>query len=134
MRSWVWEPGLPDRLTLTLINRKQIRPEHFDERPGGSATLTAEGRKLVLAAYQKRKQEEVGHPLVKEPLPIGLPGDRVAPMMRAAGIPFAAANLCGHHKTSPALYLKVVERLLETAGGIVNDRLPLEEPAQSRPN
>jgi hypothetical protein len=69
-----------------------------------------------------------------EPLPIGLPGERVAPMMRAAGIPFAAANLCGHHKTSPALYLKVVERLMETRGGVVNDKLPQGEQAQSRSN
>lgn len=61
-----------DRLTLTLINRRQIQPAHFEERPGGSASLTPDGRKLVLTAYQKRKQEEVSHPLLKEPVPLGL--------------------------------------------------------------
>ncbi|MFN3651621.1 MAG: type I-C CRISPR-associated endonuclease Cas1c [Armatimonadota bacterium] len=61
-----------DRLVLTLINRRQVRPEHFEERPGGSATLTAEGRKLVLAAYQRRKQDEVPHPLFGQPVPLGL--------------------------------------------------------------
>src|SRR5207247_989481 len=61
-----------DRLTLTLVNRRQIRPEHFDERPGGSVSLTKEGRRLVLTAYQKRKQEEVAHSLLKEPVPLGL--------------------------------------------------------------
>lgn len=61
-----------DRLALTLINRRQIRPEHFEEREGGSALLTTEGRKLVLAAYQRRKQEEVPHPLLKDPVPLGL--------------------------------------------------------------
>jgi len=61
-----------DRLTLTLINRRQIRPEHFEDRTGGAANLTSEGRKLVLTAYQKRKQEEVAHALLQEPVPMGL--------------------------------------------------------------
>jgi CRISPR-associated protein Cas1 len=61
-----------DRLLLTLINRRQVRPEHFEDREGGSATLTDEGRRLVLSAYQKRKQELVAHPLLKEPVPLGL--------------------------------------------------------------
>lgn len=64
--------AVADRLVLTLINRRQIRPEHFEDRPGGSARLTLDGRKLVLAAYQKRKQEAVPHPLLKEPVPLGL--------------------------------------------------------------
>lgn len=63
---------LADRLVLTLINRRQVRPEHFEERDGGSTILTSEGRKLVLSAYQKRKQEEVTHPLLKDPVPLGL--------------------------------------------------------------
>jgi CRISPR-associated protein Cas1 len=63
---------LADRLVLTLINRRQIRPEHFEDHPGDSVTLTEEGRKAVLGAYQTRKQEEVAHPLLKEKAPIGL--------------------------------------------------------------
>jgi CRISPR-associated protein Cas1 len=63
---------IADRLVLTLVNRRQIRPEHFLERPGGSAMMTDDGRRLVLAAYQKRKQEEVAHPLLTEPVPLGL--------------------------------------------------------------
>ncbi|MQL54169.1 subtype I-C CRISPR-associated endonuclease Cas1, partial [Desulfofundulus thermobenzoicus] len=31
-----------------------------------------EGRREVLTAYQRRKQEEVTHPLLKETVPIGL--------------------------------------------------------------
>jgi CRISPR-associated protein Cas1 len=64
--------GVADRLVLTLINRRQIRPDDFEERDGGSARLTADGRKSVLAAYQKRKQEALSHPLLKEPVPLGL--------------------------------------------------------------
>jgi CRISP-associated protein Cas1 len=63
---------LADRLALTLINRSQIQPENFTERPGGAIYLNEEGRKTVLAAYQKRKQEEVTHVVVDQKVPLGL--------------------------------------------------------------
>jgi CRISPR-associated protein Cas1 len=63
---------LADRLVLTLINRGQITPENFTERPGGAIYLDEEGRKTVLAAYQKRKQEEVAHSVVGTKAPFGL--------------------------------------------------------------
>ncbi len=61
-----------DRLCLTLVNRKQIVVTDFEEREGGSCMLNVEGRKKVLAAYQSRKKEEVGHALFKEKVPVGL--------------------------------------------------------------
>jgi CRISP-associated protein Cas1 len=61
-----------DRLALTLINRRQLRGEHFEEREGGSVLLNETGRRLVLAEFQKRKQEEVAHSLVKQKVPVGL--------------------------------------------------------------
>lgn len=63
---------LADRLAITLINRKQVTIEHFEPRPGGAVYLNEKGRKEVVAAYQKRKQEEVEHPLLAEKSPIGL--------------------------------------------------------------
>jgi CRISPR-associated protein Cas1 len=63
---------LADRLALTLVNRAQLQPKHFDERAGGAVLLNDEGRKTVIAAYQTRKQEETAHPLLKQPVPIGL--------------------------------------------------------------
>ncbi len=63
---------LAERLVLTLINRRQIRPEHFEEQPADAVLLTDTGRKAVLTAYQTRKQEEVPHPLLKENAPLGL--------------------------------------------------------------
>lgn len=63
---------LADRLAFTLINRKQVTIEHFEPRPGGAVYLNEKGRKEVVAAYQKRKQEEVDHPLLAEKTPIGL--------------------------------------------------------------
>jgi CRISPR-associated protein Cas1 len=61
-----------DRLALTLMNRRQLNPDHFDERPGGAVLLNDEGRKIVITAYQKRKQEEVAHPLFVNKAPLGL--------------------------------------------------------------
>lgn len=56
-----------DRLSLTLINRRQIRPEHFAVRAeaGESVLLNEAGRKIMLAAYQEHKETTVQHPLLK---------------------------------------------------------------------
>lgn len=67
-----FRPVLADRLALSLVNRQQLKPENFHERPGGSVMLNDEGRKAVIAAYQKRKQMEVHHPLLKTKTPLGL--------------------------------------------------------------
>ena len=64
--------AVADRLALTLINRRQLTPKHFSGSTGGGVSLNDEGRKTVLAAYQKRKTEEVRHPVVQSKTPIGL--------------------------------------------------------------
>jgi CRISPR-associated protein Cas1 len=63
---------LADRLALTLINRRQIASKHFIERPGGAVHLNDDGRKEAVVAYQKRKQEEIRHPLLDQKMPFGL--------------------------------------------------------------
>jgi CRISPR-associated protein Cas1 len=63
---------LADRLVLTLINRGQVKPEDFTERPGGAIYLSEDGRKTILAEYQKRKQEEVTHSIIGSKVPLGL--------------------------------------------------------------
>ncbi len=65
-RSWI-----ADRLAITLINRRQIGPEHFREREGGAVEFTDAGRRLVIAAYQERKKESMQHPLLDQNLRIG---------------------------------------------------------------
>jgi CRISP-associated protein Cas1 len=64
-------PLLADRLVLTLINRAQLQPDNFVERPGGAIYLTEDARKTLLSAYQKRKQE-VQHPISDTKVPLGL--------------------------------------------------------------
>lgn len=63
---------IADRLVLTLINRRQLQPNHFETRPGESVMLTTEGRKILLTAYKERKMEEVSHPLLQSKTPVGL--------------------------------------------------------------
>ncbi|MEX2535186.1 MAG: type I-C CRISPR-associated endonuclease Cas1c [Trueperaceae bacterium] len=63
---------LADRLVLTLINLGQVRADGFVARPGGAVELTEESRKTVAVAYQKRKQDEVTHPVLAKPIPFGL--------------------------------------------------------------
>ena len=67
-----FRPVLADRLAITLINRRQLRPDHFESAPGGAVLLNEEGRKAVIIAYQKRKEEEIQHRVLKQKLPIGL--------------------------------------------------------------
>ncbi|TAK37026.1 MAG: type I-C CRISPR-associated endonuclease Cas1 [Chloroflexota bacterium] len=65
-------PVVADRLALTLINRRQLQSDQFEESPGGAVLLNEEGRRAVLVAYQKRKEEEVQHRVLKEKIPLGL--------------------------------------------------------------
>jgi CRISPR-associated protein Cas1 len=63
---------LADRLVLSLINRRQIRPKDFNDSAGGAVTMTDDARKTLLTAWQKRKQEEITHPYLQEKCKIGL--------------------------------------------------------------
>ena len=61
-----------DRLVLTLINNRMVQDKHFDRREDGSVLLNADGRKILLAAWQNHKKEEITHPYLKEKIPWGL--------------------------------------------------------------
>lgn len=75
---------LADRLVLTLINRQQLRPEHFVHTQSGAVTMEEEARRLVVATYQERKQEQLEHPFIHEKVEIGL-------------VPFVQAQLLARH-------------------------------------
>lgn len=79
-----FRPVLADRLAITLINRKQLQAEHFTALPGGAVHLADEGRKVVLTAYQRRKEEEIQHRVLKQKVPIGL-------------VPYVQARLLARH-------------------------------------
>lgn len=63
---------IADRLVLSLINLKQVRPDGFEQEPSGAVTMSETTLKTVLAEYQKRKQEEVMHPVLEERTTLGL--------------------------------------------------------------
>ncbi len=63
---------LGDRIMLNLINLKQVSKKDFEIRESGEVRMSDEARKTVLAAYQKRKQEEITHPFLGEKMTVGL--------------------------------------------------------------
>ncbi len=65
-------PVLADRLTLSLINRGQLRRSDFATAVSGAVTLRDDARKAVLVAYQTRKKDELLHPFIKEKTTLGL--------------------------------------------------------------
>lgn len=67
-----FRPVLADRLAMTLINRRQLKREDFEDGPGGAVQMTDDGRRTVIVAYQKRKEEEVRHRVLKQSVPLGL--------------------------------------------------------------
>lgn len=61
-----------DRFVLTLINKRYIQPEHFDQREDGAVLLSEQGRRVFIEHWQKRKQEELKHPYLNEKLEWGM--------------------------------------------------------------
>ncbi len=61
-----------ERLALTLINRQQLRAADFVDREGGAVSLHPDARKAVLVAFQERKQDLLQHPLLSQPVALGL--------------------------------------------------------------
>ena len=56
---------------LTLINRGQLGAGDFACREGGAVLLEGDARKAVVVARQERKQEEITHALLAQPVPSG---------------------------------------------------------------
>lgn len=77
-------PVLADRLALSLINRRQLGPEGFRTTESGAVEMDDATRKDVLVAYQKRKQEEIVHPYLRERMAFGI-------------VPHAQAMLLARH-------------------------------------
>jgi len=77
-------PVFVDRLALSLVNRRQISGKGFAKKESGGVLMDENTRKVVLSAWQKRKQDQVTHPFLKERIPFGL-------------IPHAQALLLARH-------------------------------------
>lgn len=67
-----FRPFFADRLVLSLINLKQIEAKDFKVLENGAVMMSDKARKILLAAYQKRKQDAVRHPYIEDDMHIGL--------------------------------------------------------------
>ncbi|KMO87484.1 CRISPR-associated protein Cas1 [Megasphaera cerevisiae DSM 20462] len=61
-----------DRFVLTLINNRLILPVHFQKKENGAVWLNDDGRKVLLAEWQKKKQTMIVHPFLQEKIYWGL--------------------------------------------------------------
>ena len=66
-----FRPFIADRLVLSLINLGQVSRKDFFKKDSEAVYMTDEGRKTVLMAYQKRKQDEIMHPFIEEKVLVG---------------------------------------------------------------
>lgn len=63
---------LGDRFVLSLINKRQISSKDFLYQGDNGVTMTDNGRKVFITAWQNRKREMIKHPYLNERVEIGL--------------------------------------------------------------
>jgi CRISPR-associated protein Cas1 len=61
-----------DRLVLSLINKRLIQENGFYVKENGAVIMDDDTRKIVLKAWQERKQEKIIHPYLNEKIAWGL--------------------------------------------------------------
>jgi CRISP-associated protein Cas1 len=67
-----FRPFIADRLCLSLVNLQKVQDKGFKKMDSGGVVMNDDTRKIVLVAYQERKQEEITHPFLGERVMIGL--------------------------------------------------------------
>ena len=63
---------LADRFVVTQINLGIFNEKDFLKKENGAVFMTDDARKRFLSAWQKRKQETIVHPYLKEKIPWGM--------------------------------------------------------------
>jgi hypothetical protein len=107
------------RRWLDEMRRHAAKAEGLGDADFGREMLRRLAKGERLAAI-----ENVGHfnaSVLKEIH--GARGPVLGAMMKASGVPFAAANLCGHYPLPATVYTRIVDRLMDGAGAVVNDHL-----------
>jgi CRISPR-associated protein Cas1 len=61
-----------DRFVISLINKREIKPEGFIKKENGAVIMDDDARKTILKAWQSRKQEIITHPFLQEKIEWGL--------------------------------------------------------------
>ncbi len=65
-------PVFAERLSITLVNRRQVGPEDFELLPNGAVFIKTDIKKKLIDAWQKRKTEIINHPFLQEKIEFGL--------------------------------------------------------------
>ena len=65
-------PVLADRFVISLINKRMVDGSGFTKKENGAVIMDDDTRKIVLNAWQARKQEELTHPFLSEKIQWGL--------------------------------------------------------------
>lgn len=65
-------PIMADRFVISLINKREVNKKGFAKRENGAVVMDDQTRKVVLSAWQSRKQETIVHPYLNEKVPWGL--------------------------------------------------------------
>lgn len=63
---------LADRVLLAMVNRRQLRAEHFEREEPGAILLSAAGRRIVLEAWSAHRKVELRHPFLEIDVTYGL--------------------------------------------------------------
>ncbi|HCS54129.1 MAG TPA: CRISPR-associated endonuclease Cas1 [Planctomycetaceae bacterium] len=57
-----FRPLIADSVALTVFNNQEVSPDSFLHK-AGAVTMTDVGRKSVIAAYERRLDTEITHPI-----------------------------------------------------------------------
>lgn len=77
-------PVLADRFVLSLINKKEVQKDDFWCKENGAVIMQEDAIKTILKAWQRKKNDQIEHPFLREKIPWGL-------------VPFAQAQLLARH-------------------------------------
>ena len=61
-----------DRFVLSLINKKQVQASDFLQKESGAVIMKDEARREIVQLWQKKKEEQITHPYLKEKISWGL--------------------------------------------------------------
>ena len=61
-----------DRFVISLINKREVNAAGFTKKENGAVMMDDDTRKIILKAWQSKKQEMIRHPFLQEKLAWGL--------------------------------------------------------------
>lgn len=60
--------ALTDQFVVSLVRRRQLQPDNFEQTPGGGVYLSDDGRTQLLTVWEEHKEVEIQHRLLGRPV------------------------------------------------------------------